>query len=340
MKDAINVALIGASGFTGLELVKGLFFHRHFHLSFVANTKGGQKLSDIHPALKDVVECDIEQIDSYEKIAKTCELVFLALPHGTSMQYAKKFLDLGLKVIDLSADFRLDLDTYEKWYDKHEAKEYLVQAVYGMPQINREKIKKARLIANPGCYPTASILALLPFLAFIDSNSDIYIDAKSGVSGAGRACKPHTSFVHANENFFAYGALKHRHEPEIAQQLQVASKKDFNVMFVPHLLPITRGMLICAYVKLNTKIENPLSVLQEYYANESFVRVRKELVQIKNVAGTNFCDIYADLRGNSLFVTSTIDNLIKGASGTALENANIMFGFDEDEGISKIAYVP
>jgi N-acetyl-gamma-glutamyl-phosphate reductase len=204
----INVAIVGASGYTGLELIKLLQNHPYFVLNYIGTSEGGVKISDLHPSLLHVVDIDVKKSDPKE-IAKACELAFLALPHKTAMEFAKELLNLGVKVVDLSADYRLSLENYEKHYGAHLDKEHLKSAVYGLPEINREKIKKASLVANPGCYPTASILALLPFKSFIKENTPIFIDAKSGVSGRGKKISDSEHFVHVNENFLSYNALKH-----------------------------------------------------------------------------------------------------------------------------------
>jgi N-acetyl-gamma-glutamyl-phosphate reductase len=230
------------------------------------------------------------------------------------------------------------LENYEKHYGTHLDKEHLKEAVYGLPEINKEKIKKASLVANPGCYPTASILALLPFKPFIKENTPIFIDAKSGVSGRGKKISESEHFVHVNENFISYNALKHRHEPEIAEILSQNGIKN-SIYFVPHLLPLTRGMLVSAYVQINGQI-NTKDVLTSFYKNEKFVRVRDEAVSVKMTAGTNFCDIFAASKNDVVFVSSSIDNLLRGASAQALVNANLMFGFDEDLGVPKVGYVP
>jgi N-acetyl-gamma-glutamyl-phosphate reductase len=208
-----------------------------------------------------------------------------------------------------------------------------------MPELYRDKIKNAKLIANPGCYPTASILPLLPFLSYIDDNSNIFIDAKSGVSGAGKKLSETTHYVKINENIFSYNALTHRHTPEIKEKIELFANKGFNVVFVPHLLPVTRGMLVSIFVTLNSKVDAN-KTLKEFYQNEPFVRIKDNPVDIKSVAGTNYCDIFVKQQDNVLFISSAIDNLLKGASSAAVVNANIMQGFEEDLGIPKIAYVP
>ncbi|MDR1976237.1 MAG: N-acetyl-gamma-glutamyl-phosphate reductase, partial [Campylobacteraceae bacterium] len=286
----VNAAIVGASGYTGLELIKLLINHPNFNLSYAGTSEGGANLSTLHPALLDVVDIKTQKSEAKE-IAKSCEVAFLALPHKTAMSFAKELLELGVKVVDLSADYRLSLENYEKHYGAHLDKEHLKEAVYGLPELNREKIKKASLVANPGCYPTASILAIAPFAPYIKKNTPIFIDAKSGVSGRGKKITDSEHFVNVNDNFLTYNALKHRHEPEIAEVL--ASRSITNaVHFVPHLLPITRGMLVSAYIQVNTDID-ALKILTDFYKNEYFVRVRSEAVSLKLTAGTNFCDLFA-----------------------------------------------
>lgn len=333
----MNVAIIGASGYTGLELVKLILNHPKFILTYIGTSSGGEKLSELHPSLKCVMEADVEKTDVKE-VASVAELAFLALPHKTAMAYAKELLALGVKVVDLSADYRLNLKNYEEFYCPHEDKENLQTAVYGLPELNREKIKTTNLIANPGCYPTASLLALLPFAKMI-KNSPIFIDAKSGVSGAGKKLSQTSHYVSINENMFAYNPLSHRHAPEIKEKLDFVNGLDNEVNFVPHLIPITRGMLVDAYFQVNEDIDAQ-DVLRRFYVNEEFVRVRNEPVKVKNVAGTNFCDIFVKQNGKTIFVNSAIDNLLRGASSQALVNANLICGFDESLGVPKISYAP
>ena len=208
-----------------------------------------------------------------------------------------------------------------------------------MPEYNRAQISKTNLVANPGCYPTASLLGILPFVSYLDSNQTLYIDAKSGVSGAGKKLVQTSHFVTINENLFAYSPISHRHSPEINEQLKKISKTTFNTLFVPHLIPLTRGMLVSVYARLQEEI-NPLEILKERYKDEPFIRVRENCVQIKNVAGTHFCDVYAKVDGKDLFITTAIDNLLRGASSQALANANLMFGLEESMGLPQIAYAP
>ncbi len=334
----INVAIIGASGYTGLELIKILMNHPHFKITYIATTEGGIKASELHPSLVHVFEQDVLKVDAKE-VAKCSTLAFLALPHKTAMGFAKELLDLGIKVVDLSADYRLELEAYEKHYGEHEDKKYLKEAIYGLPELNREKIKQARLIANPGCYPTASLLGLLPFLPYLNPEAPIFIDAKSGVSGAGKKLSTTAHFVTINENMFAYNPLKHRHEPEIAEKIRLASGHDYEVNFVPQLLPLSRGMLVSSYIQTREAIDAQ-EILNAFYAKEHFVRIRQTPVDIKSTAGTNFCDIFVGQKNRSIFISSSIDNLLRGASSQAVVNANLMCGLDERVGIPVMAYVP
>jgi N-acetyl-gamma-glutamyl-phosphate reductase len=239
----------------------------------------------------------------------------------------------------LSADYRLELKRYEKHYCLHEDRENLKKSVYGLPEFCREKIKKSSLVANPGCYPTAALLGLLPFVEYIDESYPIFIDAKSGVSGAGKKCTQKTHFVTINENIFAYNPLSHRHEPEIEEKLQEVSKKEFDINFVPHLLPITRGEMVDCYLLLREEIE-PFEYLKEFYKDEKFIRIFDNPIDIKSPSGTNFCDIFVKRVGKKLYVNSAIDNILRGSSSQALVNANLMFGLQEDLGVPFIAYVP
>ncbi|QFR50467.1 N-acetyl-gamma-glutamyl-phosphate reductase [Sulfurimonas lithotrophica] len=334
----MNVGVVGASGYTGIELIKILINHPIFNINYVATSTGDTELDILHPSLKDVFSCSVEKADTKE-IEKRCELVFLALPHQASMGFAKDLINNGVKIVDLSADYRLELETYEKHYCPHEDKEHLSQAVYGLPELYREDIKKSSLVANPGCYPTASILGLIPFTKYIDENFPIFIDAKSGVSGAGKKCNESTHYISINENIFAYKVLNHRHEPEIKEKLFQQSSKDFDINFVPHLIPATRGELIDAYMLLNEDID-PIAVLKEFYKDEPFVRIFDKPVDIKSCSGTNFCDIYAQKKGNKLYVNSAVDNILRGSSSQAVANANLMCGLDEDLALPIIAYVP
>ena len=334
----LDVSIVGATGYTGLELVKILLNHPKFNITYIANSTGDTTIDQLHPSLTDVIQMDVQKADPI-KIAQLSKLCFLALPHKTSMSFAKKLLELGVKVVDLSADYRLELDTYEKYYCLHEDKDFLPFAVYGLPEFYEDDIKTAPIVANPGCYPTASLLAILPFVKYINNNSNIFIDAKSGVSGAGKKLSETTHFVNINDNMFSYSPLSHRHMPEIEEKIKLIEGKQFNINFVPHLIPVTRGMLVSVYATLNSDIDAK-TLLKEYYKNCEFVRVLDKPVDLKSTAGTNFCDLFVEQNGDALFVSSSIDNLLRGASSQAVVNANIMCGFEQNCGINKIAYVP
>ena len=331
----INVGIVGATGYTGLELVKILLKHPNFDLRYIANSEGGTTINQLHPSLNGICEDEVKKADVAE-MAELCELIFLALPHKTAMAYVKPLIAKGVKVVDLSADYRLDLQTYEEFYCPHTDKENLQHVVYGLPELNREALKGASLVANPGCFPTSAILGLLPFLDKRSKNTPIIIDAKTGVSGAGKKLSEVTHFVNVNDNLFAYNPLGHRHAPEIAQKIGVSFDE---VHFVPHLVPVTRGMISSIYIQVDTAFD-AVALLKEYYKNDIHVRVSDTPVDMKNVAGTNFCDIYVKRKGDMLFISSAIDNLMRGASSQAVVNANIMMGLAEDVAIPDIAYVP
>jgi N-acetyl-gamma-glutamyl-phosphate reductase len=333
--NKIKVALIGASGYTGLELLKLLALHPHFEPAYVATSEGGVTLSALHPSLEGVMAGDVHKADAAE-VARTCELAFLALPHKTAMGFVKELMALGVKVVDLSADYRLALETYEAHYVKHIDPQNLEHAVYGLPELNREALRTARLIANPGCYPTATILGALPFIPYRKAGTPLIVDAKSGVSGAGKKCTQNTHYVTINDNAFSYNPLGHRHGPEIAEKLGIGEAE---VSFVPHLLPLTRGMLSSVYLQVAGDFD-AAAVLEAFYEDEPYVRVRQQPVDMKSVAGTHFCDIYAKREGDVLFVSSAIDNLLRGASSQAVANANLMMGLEETTGLPTIAYVP
>ncbi|WP_456469727.1 N-acetyl-gamma-glutamyl-phosphate reductase [Caminibacter sp.] len=324
----IKTAIVGASGYTGLELIKILLNHPHFEITSLFGSEGGERIEEIYPSLKGVFEKEIQKAD-IKKIASH-DLVFLAVPHKTAMGLVKELYG-KTKIVDFSADYRLNQKNYEDYYCPHIDPANLENSAYGLPEIFREYIKKSSLIANPGCYPTATILGLYPFIEYIEDG--VFVDAKSGVSGAGKKLSSTTHFVKDNENFFAYNPIKHRHSIEIKE------KTGLNVTFVPQLLPITRGMQVSIYAKLKKDIE-PLEILKETYKNEKFIRISEKPVEIKNVAGSHFCDIFAAKNGNMLFINSVIDNLLRGASSQAVANANLMFGFDEGLALPKIAYVP
>ena len=324
----IKTAIVGASGFTGLELIKILLNHPHFKISSLYGSEGGERIEEIYPALKGVFEAEIKKAD-IDEIAKH-DLVFLAVPHKTAMALVKELYG-KTKIVDFSADYRLKQNNYENYYCSHTDPANLENSAYGLPEIFREFVKNSSLVANPGCYPTATILGLYPFLEYIEDG--VFVDAKSGVSGAGKKLSTTTHFVTDNENFFAYNPIKHRHSVEISE------KTGLNVTFVPQLLPITRGMQISIYCRLKKEID-PLEILHKFYDEEEFVRIKEKPVSIKEVAGTHFCDLFAMKNGDMLFINSVIDNLLRGASSQAVANANLMFGLEEGMALPKVAYVP
>ena len=338
MMTRYKIAIVGVSGYTGLELVKLILQHPQMEIAYLSTSSGNTTIAQLHPALQNIIDFNVEKVD-IDTIEKVSDLVFLALPHKTSMSVAKELIAKDIKVVDLSADYRLELETYEKAYCEHTDKENLAYSAYGLIEYFREDIKNAKVTASPGCYPTATLLGLLPFIPYIEENTPIFVDAKSGVSGAGKKLTETNSFVTINENIFAYNPLKHRHAPEIQEKIRKVHNREFQVNFVPHLIPITRGELVSIYVTLKNTID-PYKILQNAYKNEKFIRIRQKPVDVKAVSGTHFCDIFAAVNGNSLFISSAIDNLLRGASSQALAAANIMLGLDESVGLPTLAYVP
>lgn len=342
MNKKIKAGIIGITGYTGEELLKILSRHPGVELSMLASRSAEtpKPVKDIYPHLSNI-NLTYEKADAATVSSKS-DVVFLALPHKVSFEVVPDIIKAGKKVIDLSADFRLEnKDTYEKWYGgTHTAGNLLENAVYGLPELYREKIKKAGLVANPGCYPTSIILGCAPAIKHkLADTSSIIIDSKSGISGAGRKATEEY-FKNENGNFRPYNvAGAHRHTPEIEQELSKVAGTPVTVTFTPHLIPIERGMLSTVYMNLLKKITaaEATALYQEFYKDEPFVRIltEKNLPGTKNVSGTNFCDIAVrvDERTNRLVIMSAIDNLLKGASGQAVENMNIMFGFDEKEAL-------
>lgn len=335
MSTKKRVGIVGATGYTGLELVKMLMSHPAFELTYIANSEGATTIDALHPSLSGVCEQAVQKADVRD-IAQQCDLVFLAVPHMTAMAFVKPLMELGVKVVDLSADYRLTQETYEAFYQPHSDAQNLTHAVYGLPEIFREELRSAKLVANPGCFPTSAILGILPFMEKRVEGTPIIIDAKTGVSGAGKKLAETTHFVNVNDNLFAYNPLLHRHAPEIAEKLKVAFEE---IHFVPHLVPITRGMLSSIYLQVSGYFDAQ-EVLETFYKNEKNVRISQTPVTMKNTAGTNFCDIYVKRKGDVLFISSSIDNLMRGASSAAVVNANLMMGLEENMGIPTIAYVP
>jgi N-acetyl-gamma-glutamyl-phosphate reductase len=339
---SIKVGVVGATGYTGEEIVRLLVDHPHVEISYVSGKEDRDvRIQTIFPYLQNKIDLECKAFSVDEAIDK-CDLVFLSLPHTVSMQVAPLFLKAKKRVIDVSADYRLkDVAVYEKFYKtQHRDTANLKSAVYGLPEINREKIKAADLIANPGCYPTGAILGSLPGVKKgLFNSAGLIIDAKSGVTGAGRKAEKSLNFSEVNESFKAYKLFQHQHVPEIDQELSRASKKEVSVIFVPHLLPINRGILSTIYAPLKKKVttEELTQVYQKFYAQEPFVKVYPDgrLPEIKHVAYTNFCDIglKVNTEKNLAVIVVAIDNLGKGAASQAIQNMNIMCRFDEKAGL-------
>jgi len=335
----INIGILGANGYTGEQLMKILSTHSQANLEIMSSrSEQGKKITDVYPNLTLLKNKTFSGLD-LDALSKM-DVVFSCLPHAASSELCSKLYKTGVKVIDLSADFRYkSLDIYQNTYKvKHADPELLKTAVYGLPEINREKIKKSSLIGNPGCYTTSSILPLYPVIkeGFV-SSSGIIIDSKSGTSGAGKKADIALNFVEVNESFKAYGVTTHRHTSEIEEVLSLNTDKNVTVNFTPHLLPINRGILSTIYAPLQKQVdENEIYDLYEkYYSNETFINITKDLPQIKWVTDSNnvFIGFRIDKKNNLLIIISVLDNLIKGASGQAVQNMNIMFGFDETTGL-------
>lgn len=339
----IKVSVLGATGYAGVELVRLLCSHKEVEITnLVSKSFAGKKLSEIYPNFSGVLDIELTDLD-IKKVVKESDVVFTALPHGASKEVIPELFKSQVKVIDLSGDFRYDdIKVYEKWYgEPHSSPEVLEESVYGLCELHREKIKNASLIGNPGCYTTCSILGAAPLLKnnIIDEDS-IIIDAKSGVTGAGRSTNLDYSFCECTENMKAYKIATHRHTSEIEQELLKFASKDIMVSFTPHLVPLKRGILATIYANLTKDVtdEEIYEFYKEFYKGEQFVRIYEpgKLPETNHVAGSNFVDIgfKVDKRLKRVIVTSAIDNIVKGAAGQAVQNMNIMFGFNENEGLA------
>lgn len=338
----IKGAVIGATGYAGQQLVWFLNNHKYVEIKFLAShTYADEEFSKIYNNYTGIINNKCINMREVEERLEEIDVLFIALPHGKSFDIVQKALQKGVKVIDLGADFRLeDVECYEEWYNlEHKCPELLEEAIYGLVEIYRNEIKSKKLIANPGCYTTASILALYPLLKskLIDTDS-IIIDAKSGVSGAGRGLNTASLYAECNESIKAYGVAGHRHTPEIEQELSKAAGEKLLLNFTPHLVPMNRGILATCYGKLKNNIsqEEVYKIYEEFYKNDYFIRIVDTLPETRNVRGSNFCDIgiRVDKRTNRIIVVSAIDNLIKGAAGQAVQNMNLIFGLEEGEGIN------
>ncbi|MBW2478232.1 MAG: N-acetyl-gamma-glutamyl-phosphate reductase [Deltaproteobacteria bacterium] len=337
-----KVAIVGASGYTGVELLRILAGHPEVEITGVTSRQhAGKNVADIFPFLQSCLNFTFEDADPRE-LAHRSDVVFTAVPHLAAMQLVPALLDAGSRVVDLSADFRLrKCEVYEEWYQsEHTATELLQEAVYGLPELFRDQIASARLIANPGCYPTSAALALAPLLETgqIDHQT-IIIDSKSGVSGAGRTVRVDTLYCEVSEGFKAYGLPRHRHTPEIEQTLSSLAESTIKISFTPHLLPVSRGILSTCYAKLIRDIDlsGLLQLYREYYAEDVFVRVLPEgrLPDVNQVRGSNYCNIGLSLdpRTGRVIVLAALDNLVKGAAGQAVQNMNLLLGLNEGMGL-------
>ena len=347
----VSVAIVGGSGYTGGELIRLLSAHPEVEIVDITSRQfEGTPVHKVHPHIRGT-----DLIFRNKKPSELdADIIFTATPHGASMKIVPDLLDTGAKVIDLSGDYRFnDIDVYEKWYGiEHKSPQFIQEAVYGLCEINRDKIKGKRLVANPGCYTTCSILTAYPLVkeGLIDANT-LIVDAKSGTSGAGRGAKLPNLFCEVNENMKAYGVASHRHTPEIEEQLGYAAGEEIVINFTPHLVPMNRGILATEYASLKKKedgtyptYEEIKAVYDKYYKDEPFVRVLEKgnCPETKWVEGSNFVDInfVIDERTGRIIMMGAIDNLVKGAAGQAVQNMNLLFGFEETEGLMMVPMFP
>jgi N-acetyl-gamma-glutamyl-phosphate reductase len=345
----LKVAIVGASGYTGVELLRLLYCHPEVAVTCVTSEQSaGKRISEVFPTLRGRCDMMLENLEPV-RIADKADFVFTALPHKAAMEVVPTFIKLGKRVVDLSADYRLhDAKEYAKWYEPHLSPELLKQAVYGLPELRRTKIAEADLVANPGCYPTSIILGLAPLLKkrLIDP-ATIIVDSKSGVTGAGRSAKVENLFCEVNDGFKAYGVGGvHRHIPETEQELALLAGKKVTISFTPHLVPMDRGILSTIYATpaAAQTTADLLTVYEEFYQGEPFVRVLPagSFPSTSHVRGSNFCDIglTVDSRTGRVIVVSVIDNLVKGAAGQAIQNLNIMNGLPESLGLEGLPLFP
>lgn len=341
----IKVGIVGGTGYTGVELLRLLAQHPDVELKVITSRgDAGTAVSDMFPSLRGRVGLKFE--DPAKADLKSCDIVFFATPNGIAMQQAPALLESGVRVVDLAADFRIrDIVEWEKWYGmQHACPEWVAKAVYGLPEMNRAAIRDARLVANPGCYPTAVQLGFKPLVeAGLVEVDHLVADAKSGVSGAGRKAETHILFSEASDNFKAYGVSGHRHLPEIRQGLAGMAKRPVGLTFVPHLTPLIRGIHATLYARIEKETDFQ-SLFEQHYANEPFVDVlpAKSHPETRSVRSANVCRIavHRPQKGDTLVVLSVIDNLVKGAAGQAVQNMNIMFGCDEKTGLWQLPVLP
>jgi N-acetyl-gamma-glutamyl-phosphate reductase len=343
-----RIGVIGATGYTGVELLRLLLNHPETEVTVLTSRKyAGVRIEEVFPSLTNRLRLKCEELD-YDEISKKADFIFTAVPHKTAMETVPPFYQRGKRVVDLSADFRFKEATlYERWYQKHTCPDLLRETVYGLPEFHRQKIKEAKIVGNPGCYPTGALIPLIPLLRKgIVSAENIIIDSKSGVSGAGRDLVLGSLFCEANEGVKAYKIFEHRHVPEIEQELSLLAQKKVEVTFVPHLIPMNRGILTTLYVSLiqKAKTEEVLKALRDDYKVEPFVRVypKGKLPNTNDVKGSNYCDIgiNVDEGSSRMVIVTAIDNLVKGASGQAIQCMNIMLGFPETAGLHSLPLFP
>ena len=344
----IRVAVVGGTGYTGFELVTLLQQHPKVELTEITSQSyAGRPISEVFPALQGVCSLICTSMD-LESLMQKADCVFVALPHKTAMEVVAPLVRAGKRVVDLSADFRFrDPELYEEWYQEHTARDLLAEAVYGLPELHGDKIRRANLVGNPGCYPTGVILLAAPLVkAGVVEPESLIADCKSGVSGAGRTPNLTTHFCEANEGFKAYKVAEHRHTPEIEQELSIIAGKPIKIVFTPHLVPMSRGILTTLYANLSKSVtdEEISGLYREAYERAPFVRVLQsgQLPSTLYVRGTNYCDMGWRLEGRTgrIIAISAIDNLTRGASGQAICNMNLMFGFAEDEGLRLRVWQP
>jgi N-acetyl-gamma-glutamyl-phosphate reductase len=348
MAEKVKVGIVGGTGYTGVELLRLLSIHPYVELvAITSRGEAGLPVADMFPSLRGYV--DLAFSDPANANLAACDVVFFATPHGVAMSQAPALLAANTKVIDLAADFRLqDTAVFEKWYKMpHSCPDVLQQAIYGIPELNREQIKTANVIGNPGCYPTTVLLGLTPLLenGLIDFSAPILADSKSGVSGAGRKAEVSTLFSEASDNMKAYGIAGHRHHPEIYAQLKKLTDDELQFIFVPHLIPMIRGMLSTIYVKLTDDAKNVdlQSIYEQRYANEYFVDVLPSgaLPETRSVRGSNHLRIALHRQANNYLTLVVVqDNLVKGAAGQAVQNMNIMFNIKENVGLEVVPLLP
>lgn len=341
-----KVGIIGASGYTGSELVRILLHHPEVEITAITSeSRKGDQFSDVHPFFRQLIDLKLVSINDID--ALDLDVVFLALPHGVSMDFVRDHQNKSYPIIDLSGDFRLDSpETYEKWYDQeHVFKEGFNQVAYGIPELFRSKIKDKKLVANPGCFPTGAILGLAPLVHNKMIKNDIIVDSKTGVTGAGVKAKKVTHFPNVHDNFKAYGLKNHRHTIEIEGTINDLTEDKFTVQFTPHLLPVDRGIISTIYTKPKegVKTNDIEQVYAEFYKDEPFIRMATgQPPASKDVRGTNYCDMYCtyDERTNNFITITAIDNLMRGAAGQAVQNMNLLFGWDEITGLQQVPVNP